>query len=406
MPVCCRQVNLCKVNKKIPYLFAITAICVNFVCGRHKSFPKNYRIMKFFRNILAAAVAALVLVSACDREQKFKVDGDIYGAEGKSVTLAKADFAGRWVVVDSARVDKNGHFSISAVSPASPEIYRLTYNNRFIYLPVDSVETIHVSTDTAKFGKDFKLTGTPKAELMEAFERDLRGYNPADSAASEAFKRSVYTKYIQDSRGSIISYYVLTKVVDGKPLYDPADPGDIRYYGAVATQFEQFRPDDPHGKMVREVSIKAMRKRNSDMGRRKVLQAEEKRVVDIALPDENGTVRKLSDYVGKGNRVLVAFGMMNDEKSPAFNRELAALQSKFGSGMTIYSVSVDADQYAWRDAARNLPWITVFDAGGMTSTALIDYNVSVLPSFYIYSADGELIDSAFTIEDLHKKLGL
>ncbi len=48
--------------------------------------------------------------------------------------------------------------------------------------------------------------------------------------------------YIRDGQGSIVSYYVLTKTHGGKALFDPEDPSDTKYYAAVATQFQEFRP--------------------------------------------------------------------------------------------------------------------------------------------------------------------
>lgn len=52
-------------------------------------------------------------------------------------------------------------------------------------------------------------------------------------------------------------------------------------------------------------------------------------------------------------------------------------------------MSLDADQYAWRDAAVNLPWVTVFDPEGASSQAAARYNVGALPAFFIYNANGE-----------------
>lgn len=353
---------------------------------------------------IAACFGIVLLLGAtgCDRDPKFKVKGDIAGGEGKTLILSKADFAGRWIVVDSTHVGKNGEFSFQSASPASPEIYRLSLGDSFIYLPVDSVETIDVETSADKFGVDFKLSGTPQAEQMEAFEKELMKLGTPDSAQLENFKKSVYTKYIQDSHGGIMSYYVLTKIIGDKPLFDASNTSDMRYYAAVATQYDQFRPQDPHGKMVRETSLAGMRKRNSEQGKRRVVEAQEITILDIALPDENDKTRKLSELTGKGKPVVVVFGMMNAQESPAFNRQLA--EFKNGHNVDYYHVSLDADQYAWRDAARNLPWVTVIDARGMNSNAMTDYNVTTIPAFYIYDGSGELREKANDFKELEKKL--
>ena len=229
-------------------------------------------------------------------------------------------------------------------------------------------------------------------------------YAASDRKDAEGFKRQIYSKYIMDSQGSILSYYVLTKIVDDKPLFDPADHDDAKYYAAVATQFEQYRPSDPHGKMVRDAALNALKQRNTAQGKRKVISAPELKVLDIELPNEKEQNVKLSDLVGKGKPVVVVFAMMNMEESPAFNRELAQIYQRKGGAVQFYHISFDADQYAWREAARNLPWITVVDPTGAHSNSLRDYNVGQLPAFFIYDAGGDLRDRAQTLDELNKKL--
>lgn len=353
-----------------------------------------------------AAAAAIITVSlaACDNGSRFKVDGEVYGAEGKSLVLEKSDFHGRWIAVDSTKVDGNGRFSIKSETPASPEIYRLSLGDSFIYLPVDSTETVTVTTSATDFGRKFTLSGTPQAERLAAFEQELMALQEPDSAALARFKRNVYTKYIKDGQGSIVSYYVLTKFYDGKPLYDPSDPEDTKYYAAVATQFDNYRPGDPHGRMVRQVSLDAMRRRNSAQGKKTVVEAEELKVLDIALPDASGKTVKLSDLTGKGKPVVVIFSMMNEPESPVFNRELASIYNSKAGAVTFYQISFDAGQYEWREAAANLPWINVNDPNGTASTALRDYNVGSLPAVFLYDASGELVDRPATLDDLRRKL--
>lgn len=356
------------------------------------------------RHTLTATLACSMLLAGCSKEKEFRISGNVEGAEGSSLILEKSDFHGRWIAVDSTKVGSSGKFSIEAPSPASPEIYRLSLGDRFIYFPVDSVESLTVTTTEKGFGHDYTLAGTPGAERLAAFEKDLLSLQSPDSASLADFKRSVYSKYIKESRGSIIAYYVLTKFYDGKPLYDPADKEDVKYYAAVATQFDQYNPGDPHGQMVKEVSLAAMRAKNKAAGKHKVIQADELRVIDIDLPDENGKRVKLSDIVGKGKRVAVIFSQMNERESPLFNRELAKIYNSRNGAVEFYHVSFDAGQYEWREATKNLPWITVLDPQGTASTALSDYNVTGLPAVFIYDGAGDLVERPESLEDLAKKL--
>ncbi len=356
--------------------------------------------MKLSRNHILP-LCALVFAASCS-EKKMEVRGEIYGAEDKSVVLEKSDYSGIWIPLDSTRVDSRGQFSISTPAAAAPEIYRLVLDGRYIYFPVDSTETVTVTSSAREFGREFTLSGSAQAERMAAFEKALIHANLSHPDSAEAFKRTVYTDYIKESRGSVLSYYVLTKVLqDGSPLFDSEDPEDARYFAAVATQFSEFRPDDPRGRMLKEVSLRAMRNRNSARGKKTVIRANELKVLDIALTDENNQTARLSDRTGKGHPVLVVFAMMNTSDSPVFNRELERFRQSH-PGVDIYHISFDDDQYAWRDAARNLPWTTVIDAGGLSSSALRDYNVTSLPAFFIYDSAGDLQDRAESFEQLSK----
>lgn len=358
--------------------------------------------MKF--SLIMAVMAVLAAgLSSCS-EPKFGVSGEVTGGEGKTLVLEKSDFEGRWVAVDSTRIGGNGKFSIKSDAPASPEIYRLSLGDSFIYLPIDSVENLSVTTTSAEFGRKFSLTGTQQAELLAAFEKELMGIGTPDSTAMASFKRNVYTRYIKDGRGSILSYYVLTKFYDGKPLFDPADPADLKYYSAVATQFANYRPGDPHGKMVEGVALEGMRRQNSARGNKRVVEAEELRVIDVELPDVTGKNVRLSDLTGKGRPVVVVFSMMNTPDSPAFNRELARIYDAHRGSLEIYQISFDTGRYEWREAASNLPWTNVIDPDGTASTALLDYNVGSLPAVFLYNASGDLVDRPESLSALEAKL--
>ncbi len=94
--------------------------------------------------------------------------------------------------------------------------------------------------------------------------------------------------------------------------------------------------------------------------------------------------------------------MVNLPESPEFNRQLSEIRNS--KDVELYHISFDADHYVWRDAARNLPWITVIDPGGMSSDALVKYNVGTIPAFFIYDAGGELVDRASDFRELSQKL--
>ncbi len=345
-----------------------------------------------------------ILLSSCG-EDKFKIKGTIEGEKSadRSIILEKSDFGGRWIAVDSTRTNSKGNFTLSRVAPAYPEVFRIGLDGEYIYLPVDSVETLEVTAKATDFAKSFKLTGTLQAEAMGKFEKELIAL-PGDGESLKEFKRKIFTEYMAPWQGRLISYYVLTKVRDGKPLFDPSSTEDIKYFAAVANGFRYAHPDDPRTAMLEKTATDGMRQRNTDRGIRRVIEADETQVIDITLPNENGEEISLSSMVGGGVPTILIFSLMNHPDSPALNRELNQIYTSKGGNIRFYHVSLDDDQFAWREGAKNLPWTTVYDADGSGSRSLVVYNVSTLPTFFIYNAQGNLTSRADNLEDLRSKL--
>lgn len=359
--------------------------------------------LRFISKYIFPVVAGVIFTTGCSND-KFHIKGEIYGAEEKSLVLEKSDFHGRWIPVDSIKTNRNGGFSLSFPAPASPDIYRLALNNQFIYFPIDSTETITLTSSYDKFGHDFSLSGSKNAEKMAQFEKELQKANVSDSAFMDQFKRNVYSNYMKDAPGSILGYYILTKTVDGKPLYDASYPADRKYFSAVANGYMSNNPNDPHSKLLEEVAIHALKQKNKDNGLYREIEANEITLIDMDLQDEKGENVKLSDIAGKNKPVVVIFSLLNQPESPELNIRLAQIYNRLGGKVEFYNVSLDEDQYAWREAAKNLPWITVYSPGQGSSEDAVRYHAFQLPSFYIYNANGELTSRPMTLEELNQSL--
>ena len=90
--------------------------------------------------------------------------------------------------------------------------------------------------------------------------------------------------------------------------------------------------------------------------------------------------------------VLLNFTAYATEFSPQLNKLLNDIYLKYRSqGLTIYQVSLDQDNVAWREAAKNLPWITVYDPMSVNSKNVGTYNVSGIPTTFIIR-NGEIVE--------------
>ncbi len=344
-------------------------------------------------SIFSIALAALSLVSC--KEKGFSVEGSVKGASGRMITLERQDPVAGWIGVDSMTIAGDGTFDFSAPAPECPEMFRLRLDGRYVYLPVDSIESLSLRADAASFDTSFSLAGSRQAEQLTEFEHEalrVEGYNNPDSV--KAFKRRVYDKYLRDSRGSILSYHILTRPMGDGWLIDYTDP----LYAAVATSFEAYRPSDPHTAMLAARAREGQAQRRKMSGKGVKLQASSTGMIEIALPGLDAKERRLSSMLGKGKPVIVAFVAMTREDTPAVNRELRRL---YDAGRAdVYEVCLDADQFAWREASRALPWTVVIDPDGAESRVALQYNVGSLPVFFIYDSRGDLVQSTGRVTEI------
>lgn len=69
-------------------------------------------------------------------------------------------------------------------------------------------------------------------------------------------------------------------------------------------------------------------------------------------------------------------------------------------GLEIYQVSVDENEYAWKQTAKNLPWVTVLNNVAEGGKVLQQYNVGSLPTTFVFNRNGELVQRVLDIADL------
>lgn len=127
---------------------------------------------------------------------------------------------------------------------------------------------------------------------------------------------------------------------------------------------------------------------------------------EIALPDPNGQVRKLSNL--RGHYVLVDFWA---SWCPPCRREnpnvVAAYKKYHAKGFEIYSVSLDKDPIAWKNAITkdNLTWKNhVSDLKEWESSVIPLYGIQSIPYSLLLDPKGNVIATNLRGESLERKL--
>ena len=215
-------------------------------------------------------------------------------------------------------------------------------NDQTICFPIDSLDHLTINAKLPNFASDFTVSGSEHAEQVMKIDKEAMQFagGKGTEAERQAWKDKLARQIAADP-ASIVAYYTINKYIDGKPLFDPMNDSDLRFIGAVANAFNSFRPDDPRSR----------------------------------------------------NRVVVLnFTAYAAEFSPQLNKLLNDIYQKYnGHGLAIYQVSLDQDNVVWREAAKNLPWITVLDPLNINSTNVGTYNLSGIPTSFIIRG-GEIVE--------------
>ena len=312
---------------------------------------------------------ALVLVGlgACDNEPKFKVQGEVTGAEDKTLYL-EASSLGGIVMLDSVKLGANGGFSFAEVRPESPEFYRLRMDGKVINFVVDSTETVSVKADAAKFATDYAIEGSEnnlkikelvllQAELQQKVDKLAQSKMPAGLAQNQLtamvkeYKEKVKRNYIFAAPNKPYAYYALFQTLNGYMIFDPlASKDDIKCFQAVATSLNNAYPHADRSRNLYNMVIKGLK--NTRVPKQEEVEIDpsivkEAGVIDIQLKDLNGKVRSLTEL--KGKVVLIDFTVYNNAMSAALNLALRELYTKYqAKGLEIYQVSLDADEHFWK----------------------------------------------------------
>lgn len=335
---------------------------------------------------------AVAMLTACDGN-KFHVDGTIEGATDTTTLVLEQSSNGEWFIIDSIDVDKNGKFSVSAPAPEVPNIYQLRLGGQSICFPIDSLDHLTINAKLPNFASDYTISGSEHAEQVMKIDKEAMQFagNKGTAAQMQAWKDQLAKQIVADPSG-IVAYYTINKYIDGKPLFDPLNDNDLRIIGAVANSFNSFRPDDPRTDYLVNLLLDGQRRRRAQSAPTDTVYADVTSLIDIKLQDYDGKEYSLSKVAADNRVVLLDFTAYTTDISPQLNKLLHDIyQSYHNQGLAIYQVSLDQDNVAWRQAAQNLPWITVFDPMSINSKNVGAYNVNGIPTTFIIKG-GEIVE--------------
>ena len=369
-------------------------------------------------------VVAALAMTACS-EKKFHVDGQITNAKDSVLYFENIGLAG-YEVLDSVRLGEDGSFSFSGQQTKAPEFYRLRISDQIISLSIDSTETVTVKAQWPQMASQYEVSGSADCQTIK--ELALKQMNLQQRAIAVSrnealsidqvndsvlsmirqYKDEVKKQYIFPSPNKPSAYFALFQTLGNMLLFNPqTDKDDIKAFAAVATSWDTYWPEAERGKNLHNIAIEGMKNvRISEAKANRVIDAskvQEAGLIDIALQDNKGQMRRLTDL--KGKVVLLDFHVFATSESPARILLLRELYNKYhGQGFEIYQVSLDSDEHFWKQQTAALPWISVREDKGFGSTTLTVYNVQAVPEFFLIDKGNNLVGRSQNIKDLEQSI--
>ena len=385
--------------------------------------------MKIAKILTSAAVLMAALAVTSCTEKKFHVSGNITEAKDSLLYFENMELNGA-VTVDSVRLGADGSFAFDAKAPEHPEFYRLRIDRQIVNIAIDSTENITVKASYPTMSGNYEVQGSEECARIKELaimQLNLQArinaivQNPevsydreADSVATvlAGYKDKVKREYIFKEPMKAYAYYALfqTVALAGRPalIFDPrSKKEDVQVFAAVATSWDTYFPGSERGKNLHNIAIEGMKnvriiraEQAQTIDASKISQAG---VIEIALPDNRGVVRKLTAL--KGKAVLLDFHVFATKESTARIMKLRELYNKYhAQGFEIYQVSLDPDEHFWKESVAALPWVSVRDAGGLNAESARQYNVQTVPTFFLIDKNNVLQKRDVQVKDLDAEI--
>lgn len=371
-------------------------------------------------------VAALALTSC--NNKKFHINGNITEAKDSMLYLENISLNGP-VKIDSVKLGEDGAFDFqeNAMDSITPEFYRLRIANQTINLSIDSTETVTVKASYPQMSYKYDVEGSENCKTIKdlslkqmLLQSNINGIvkNPNIGVDSvDVIVARMLNDYKQDIKRNNIfkapmqasSYYALFQTIQlgntNSLIFNPRNnKEDVKVFAAVATSWDTYYPGAERGKNLHNIAIEGMkdiRIIENQMAQQKIdaSKVQVNGCIELALQDNKGQVRRLSDL--KGKVVLLDFHAFASSESTKRIMMLRELYNKYhAAGLEIYQVSVDPDEHFWKTSTAALPWISVRDENGIQGKSLTLYNVQSIPTFFLIDRNNTLQARDAQIKDI------
>ena len=358
----------------------------------------------------------LLLVSfgffACEDKKgiPFSIEGTVKNAPVEMIYLEQVEPDGsRPVIVDSARVDKNGKFGINTEA-LEQKLFTLRFDAvtyPIAYL-VNDTRKLSLTIDPQSPEFPYSVQGSPASQEKIDFDKGL-------------YRRS------QAVRIAAIQYDSVNKIVPGpdsasRAGFDSSRTAYFLNFDQAVSEMKSFVSsflEKTSSPVLSLYALQTYQARSKQLGMNGFTKTEESKLVAraaerfpdhaglkelrnntvankapaLSLPDTSGKMVSISDF--KGKYVLVDFWASWCSPCRVENPNIVAAYNQYrNKNFTILGVSLDQDRGAWLKAIQDdgLNWTHISDPKFWKSEAAAVYNITEIPYNVLLDPDGNIIE--------------